>query len=189
MDAVAGNDPEGQVREVGEDGGVGGDHDVGQKRVLAVDGHRAVDGGDDRHLQVDQSLHDAAAFADGAVPVGGPGDVAEAGAVDVGHETVAGAGENQDAVVAVVADLVHGAREVGVHPPDERGRAAVGVEPYGQHTRVGTGHREVLEHREIRGGAGSHGELLSRRGRRDRPLALHNLNCLTRHTRWPDGWP
>jgi len=61
VDAVAGDDPEGQVGVVAEHGGVAGDDDVGEQRVLAVHADGPVDGGDEGHLEVGEPLDDAAA--------------------------------------------------------------------------------------------------------------------------------
>jgi hypothetical protein len=147
--AVTGHDPEGQVREVGEDGGIGGDDDVGEQDVLAMYRSGAVHRGHDRHLQVDEPLHYPPALRSRLVPDRRLARVVQALPVDLGHEPVAGAGQYQYLVLPVIPDLVQGPRQIAVHLPGERCRTTFGLEPERQHACGRAGEGEVLERGEV----------------------------------------
>jgi hypothetical protein len=76
VEPVARDDPEVHVRFVGERGVLGGDRDVGQQHVLAVDVCRAVDGGDDRRLDLQEALQRAPSLPVDLVPLGRLEDLA-----------------------------------------------------------------------------------------------------------------
>jgi hypothetical protein len=67
------------------------------------------------------------------------------------HEHVAGAGEDHDLVVAILADLGQRARQVVVGLPGEDDRAVIGVQAHGHDARAGALHREVLVAGEVAG--------------------------------------
>ena len=79
--------------------------DVGQKRVFAVQQHRAVQGRDHRHLDVEDVGEHLTAFAQDLVVALGREEV-EALGVDRIHEGVARTRQDHHAIVAILADGV-----------------------------------------------------------------------------------
>ena len=144
---------------VGEHGVVGGDDDVGEHRELGVHGGLAVDGGDDGDLYIQQVLQQALAVGVDAVPQLGRhalAVVADPAVVEAGDELVAGAGDDDDLVVGVAADVGEAVAERGVRTVAPHERAVVGVQPELDHAVVGARHRHVRILRRVRVEVRSH---------------------------------
>jgi hypothetical protein len=99
--AVAAGDAKGGVWEVCVGGALGGNVDVGHEQVLRVDQRWPVGDADHGHGQLEEALEDLGALDARLLPRRRLEDLAQARAVDLLHERVAGAGEDEGLVVRV----------------------------------------------------------------------------------------
>src|SRR6266404_2394113 len=106
--------------------------------------YRAVHGGDEGHLDVQNVHQDFSAFAIDLV-VSHRAEKVEALGTDRLHECLAGARQNHDAITGIGAYSVKQVYELLVSVSVEDERASVGVEGYFQHTSFGAGEAGVWE--------------------------------------------
>ena len=106
MCAVAGHDIESaaEVRDVLKLCRVRGKYNVTEHRDLGVHAGGAVDGGDHRHMDVEQVLHEAPTFPVRAVPTRGRREIPIA-AGELAAELIAGAGQKDHFRIRIIAEI------------------------------------------------------------------------------------
>ena len=121
VQAVAGHDAECGMRRILEVRVFGGNDDVAEQRILGVDRHRAIDRRDHRDLYVEKVLEDLRALPEDLVVSSGREEV-ESIRRDLGAEFIARAGQDDDVVLGIVADVTEGSDQSFVHVAIEHER-------------------------------------------------------------------
>src|SRR5437879_4022999 len=127
MQAVAGHDAECGVRRILKVGTFGGDDDVAQQGIFGMRGGRAIDGRDHRHLYIENVFEDLCALAQDLVVSRGSEEIETCGR-ELGAKFSARAGQDDDVVVAIIADVAERPNQRFVHVAVEHQRTASRVQ-------------------------------------------------------------
>src|SRR6266478_1320703 len=123
MHTVAGHDAECGVRFILKVGTLGGDDDVAQQGIFGMRGGRAIDGRYHRHLYIEDVFEDLDTLAQDLV-VSRRSEEIETFGRELGAKFVARAGQDDDVIVAVIADVAERLNQRFVHVAVEHQRTA-----------------------------------------------------------------